>query len=175
MIIGEALKKVFAGLTLTIAGKSTTVQFHYGDQKELNHWISLQDKVKKTKYPLIWYVITNPEPLSNDKFKVSTQLILFQLTKPEVLNTTRTNTTYLNSLNPLYELVNKTLKQHPFISVMSDGKPIKYKDEPNFGVKKADGTDFEVPTSQSTKSITLDVVDAKILQIIMVVRPQCIT
>jgi hypothetical protein len=89
MRTGQAMKKVFEGKTITIENTVMPINFHYGDQKELNQWITLKDKVRESKYPLIWYVIGNEETISMGRTKIDSQLILFQLTKREVLNTTR--------------------------------------------------------------------------------------
>lgn len=177
MIIGEALKSIFSGLSLTIENRVHDVQFHYGDQKELQQWILHRNRSKLQKYPLIWYVTNSYDQITNDKFKVESQLILFQLTKREYLNTQRSKLTYLNSLNPLYDLVNKTLSRSPYVSLMNNGKPIKPKDEPNYGVEINDplstSNDFAKKTAKGEKSITLDVVDAKVLLLNMVIKPNC--
>lgn len=177
MIIGEALKNIFSGLTLQIENRIHDVQFHYGDQKELQQWILMRNRSKLQKYPLIWYVTNNYEQITKDKFKVESQLILFQLTKREYLNTQRSKLTYLNSLNPLYDLVNKTLSRSPYVSLMNNGKPIKCKDEPNYGVETNEplstSNDFAKKTAKGEKSITLDVVDAKVLRLNMVIKPYC--
>lgn len=177
MIIGEALKNIFFGLTLQIENRVHDVQFHYGDQKELQQWILMRNRSKLQKYPLIWYVTNNYEQITKDKFKVESQLILFQLTKREYLNTQRSKLTYLNSLNPLYDLVNKTLSRSPYVSLMNNGKPIKCKDEPNYGVEinepLSTSNDFAKKTAKGEKSITLDVVDAKVLRLNMVIKPYC--
>lgn len=177
MIIGEALKSIFSGLSMTIENRVHDVQFHYGDQKELQQWILMRNRSKLQKYPLIWYVTNSYEQLTKDKFKVESQLILFQLTKREYLNTQRSKLTYLNSLNPLYDLVNKTLSRSPYVSLMNDGKPIKCKDEPNYGVETNDplltSNDFAKKTAKGEKSIVLDVVDAKVLRLNMIIKPYC--
>lgn len=177
MIIGEALKSIFSGLTMTIENRVHDVQFHYGDQKELQQWILMRNRSKLQKYPLIWYVTNSYDQITNDKFKVESQLILFQLTKREYLNTQRSKLTYLNSLNPLYDLVNKTLSRSPYVSLMNNGKPIKCKDEPNYGVETNDplltSNDFAKKTAKGEKSIVLDVVDAKVLRLNMIIKPFC--
>ncbi len=175
MIIGEALKEVFTNLTIDIEDKTYDVQFHYGDQKELQQWILMRNSLKLQKYPLIWYVTNGYEQVTNDKFKIESQLILFQTTKREYLNTQRSNLTYLNSLNPLYELVNRVLSRNPYISIMNNGKHLKCKDEPNYGVEASDQNDFTNKTSKGEKSIVLDVVDAKVLRLNMVIKPYCLT
>ena len=56
MIIGEALRKVFEGMTVTYTYEgypiTDTVQFHHGSQKELNKWIALMNSGNYNKFPL---------------------------------------------------------------------------------------------------------------------------
>ena len=178
MIIGIALKEVFKNLTLNVNSVDVPVQFHFGDQKEFNMWVASKMKSNKQKYPLIWYVINNPEPFVNGKLRVETQLILFQGTKHELFNDSRYDYTYKSILEPLYELVNRTLSQHQYITLLHKGHRIPYKDEPNFGVDTNEplltSNDFAKASSKQTKSITIDVVDAKILRLKMEIYPKCI-
>jgi len=174
MIIGMALKEIFKDKTLSINSQDVTIQFHFGDQKEFNHWVASKMKSNKQKYPLIWYVINAPEPQGNGKLKVESQLILFQGTKSELFNDARYSKTYLNILEPLYELVNKTLKEHKHVSLLNSGLPIPYKDEPNYGVDTSSESDFQTKIPKGTKSITIDFVDAKILRLKMEINPNCI-
>lgn len=176
MIIGMALKEIFKDKTILVDSQEISVQFHFGDQKEFNYWVAT--KMKSQKYPLIWYVINAPIPLGNGKLRVETQLILFQGTKSEILNTTRYEQTYLKYIEPLYELVNKTLTEHRYVTLLNEGKPIPYKDEPNFGVETNNpllaSNDFAITTSKQTKSIGIVLVDAKILRLKMEITPKCI-
>lgn len=178
MIIGMALKEIFKDKTILVDSKEISVQFHFGDQKEFNYWVASKMKSKKQKYPLIWYVINTPEPQGNGKLRVESQLILFQGTKSELFNDARYQKTYLTYLEPLYDLVFKTLSEHKFVSLLYGGKPIPYKDEPNFGVDTNEpllsSNDFNKAGSKQTKSITIDVVDAKILRLKMEITPKCI-
>jgi hypothetical protein len=176
MIIGMALKEIFKDKTILVDSQEISVQFHFGDQKEFNYWVAT--KMKSQKYPLIWYVINAPTPLGSGKLKVDSQLILFQGTKSEILNTTRYELTYLKYLEPLYELVNKTLTEHRYVTLLNSGKPIPYKDEPNFGVETNNplltSNDFATTTAKQTKSIGIVLVDAKILRLKMEITPKCI-
>lgn len=168
MKVGMALKELFKGLTID----GISVQFHFGDQKELNMWIASKMKSNKQKYPLIWYVIANPEPQGNGKLRVDTQLILFQGTKSELFNTERYEKTYLTYLEPLYEKVQKMLyASRMFRFDNYNGLP--YKDEPNFGLE-ASSLDFvNLPTSSKQKSVSIDIVDAKIIYLQMEVKIKC--
>ena len=176
MIIGMALKEIFKDKTILVDSQEISVQFHFGDQKEFNYWVAT--KMKSQKYPLIWYVINAPTPLGSGKLKVDSQLILFQGTKSEILNTARYEQTYLKYIEPLYELVNKTLTEHRYVTLLNSGKPIPYKDEPNFGVETNNplltSNDFANTTAKQTKSIGIVLVDAKILRLKMEITPKCI-
>lgn len=178
MIIGMALKEVFKGKTIKVGADDVSVQFHFGDQKEFNNWIAQKMLSRSQKYPLIWYVINEPEPQGDGKLRVNTQLILFQGTNSQIFNDKRYETTYLNYLEPLYELVNYTLSRHKYVSLLHNGLPIPYLDEPNFGVdssqpNRADN-DFTKKTPKGEKGITIDIVDAKILRLNMEITPKCI-
>ena len=78
----------------------------------------------------------------------------------------------------MYELVNKTLSQHQYITLLHKGQPIPYKDEPNFGVDTNEpllsSNDFAKSSSKQTKSIGMNFVDAKILKLKMEIYPKCI-
>lgn len=158
MIVGMALKKVFEGKTIN----DVSVQFHFGDQKEFNAWVVSKMKSGKQKYPLIWYVITEPEPKLNNKLGIKSKLILFQGTKSQIFNNTRFETTYLNYLEPLYHLVSETLNKHKLIRLYD--RVLKYKDEPNFGIDSNSTTDIN----------GVDIVDAKIIYLNMDICAKCI-
>lgn len=174
MIVGMALKKVFENKTIKVGLDDVSVQFHFGDQKEFNFWVAEKMKNNKQKYPLIWYVITPHERLVNGKIRVNGQLIIFQGTKSQILNDARYNSTYLNYLEPTYQMVNKTLQENKFITLLHNGKPIPDYDEPNYGVDANNFNDFTSTEKKGTKTIGIDVVDAKILRLKMDINPQCI-
>lgn len=169
MRVGESLKVVFGGLTLN----SNTVQFHYGDQKELNAWILSQQKQNAKKYPLIWYVTGIEDKRPNGYIATEGQLILFNLTKTEYLNSYRANSTYKNVIIPLYDLVNTTLSLHPFVTLI-DRTPLKYDDKPNFGVNESTKSDFTNKTNQSEQSVATDILDARIIPLKFRIKTDCI-
>ena len=162
MIIGMALKEVFKDLKID----DISVQFHFGDQKEFNHWVVSKMKAKKQKYPLIWYVISSPEPQGNGKLRVESQLTLFQGNeKTQQLNDQRYAYTYLTYLEPLYKEVSKRLKGNKFITLLDAYNGIKYTDIPNYGIDLATA---QVPTDG------VNVVDAKVMRFRMDITPECI-
>lgn len=176
MIVGMALKKVFEGKTIAVDGLgNVSVQFHFGDQKEFNAWVVEKMKNRKQKYPLIWYVITPHERSVTGKIKVDSQLILFQGNdKTQMMNDARYATSYLKYLEPTYEMVNKVLTEHPFVTLLNLGKPLKDHDEPNYGVDSSNPNDFTNSSSKGTKSIGAVIVDAKIIKLKMEITPKCI-
>lgn len=165
MKIGIALKEVFKDIIID----GISVQYHFGDQQELNAWVTSKMLTKKQKYPLIWYVISPPEPQGNGKLRVDTQLILFQGSKQEELNTTRYEKAYLNYLEPLYTKVNQLLQNNKFVVLLDAFNGIRYKDEPNYGVEASDNF-----SASKTKTATIDIVDAKILRLKMDINPDCL-
>ena len=175
MIIGMALKKIFESKTIKVGLDDVSVQFHFGDQKEFNYWLVNR---KAQKYPLIWYVINAPEPLGDGKLKVDSQLLLFMLNeKVSMFNDVRYGYTYQKYLEPLYELVNKTLKEHKHVTLISN-KPLGYKDEPFYGIDinnpNNSSNDFSSKSIKGTKSVGVDIVDAKIVRLKMEITPKCI-
>lgn len=178
MIVGMALKKIFEGKTIKVGAEDVTVQFHFGDQKEFNDWVASKMLSKTQKYPLIWYIISDKQRQNSDIISVNSRLLIFQGTKNKIFNDKRYETTYLNYLEPTYELINKTLYSHPYVLVLNNGLKLTEFDEPNYGVdasqpNKADN-DFTKKTAKGEKSITIDVVDAKIIQIKMEINAKCI-
>lgn len=175
MIVGMALKKVFEGKTIEVGEETVTVQFHFGDQKEFNFWVAEKMKNKRQKYPLIWYVITPHERSLNGKIIIDSQLILFQGNdKTQMLNDARYNSSYLNYLEPTYEMVNKVLTADPYVILLNKGKPLKDYDEPNYGVNSSDKSDFTSTGKRGTESIGIVIVDAKIVSLKMEITPKCI-
>lgn len=170
MIVGMALKELFKDLVID----GISVQYHFGDQKELNLWIASKMKSNKQKYPLIWYVMAQPQPQGDGKLRVDTQLILFQGTKSEMFNTERYEKTYLTYLEPLYDKVSSILKQNKYISLFDAYNGINYKDEPNYGLEGSSLDFTNLPTTQKQKSVTIDIVDAKVLRLKMDINPNCI-
>jgi hypothetical protein len=181
MIIGEALNRLFNGLTvdLDIEGNTITrnVQYHYGDHKELVKWVV--SRKGREKYPLIWYV-TAPYYDEPDGFKyVSSKLIILQSTVTDWLNTKRSIKSYDQIIEPVWQKVKGKLQTNQYIQVVGD-LPKKYliKDEPSFGVETDDirlsQNDFTNKTSKGNKSVTLDVVDGRIIEIKFRIKTNCI-
>lgn len=183
MIVGDALKSILDGVLIDVIGDNNTViqralNFHYGDQKELNKWITLKNSSKLPKYPLTWYVIA-PYTESNGWIDVESKLIILTNTQPEWLNTQRKVKTYTNIIEPTWVKVKELLTSNPYIEVLGN-KPDKFliKDEPNFGIDTNDirlsQNDFTSTKKVGEKGITLDVVDGRIIRFRMRIKADCL-
>lgn len=183
MIIGEALRRLLDGdsIDLNIDGNTINrpIQFHYGDHKELIKWIKDRDSGNLKKYPLIWY-ITAPYFEENDDYKrVKTNLLILQSTKIEWLNTKRTVKSYDEIIEPVWHYLKSKIERNKFITVLGDLKnKYRIKDEPSYGVN-TDGirlsqTDFTNKSSKGNESITLDVVDGRIIELELRIKTNCI-
>jgi hypothetical protein len=112
MIIGEALKRLFAGAeyeyTNTKGDTSTrSIQFHYGDHKELVKWTKLKTQNNRPKYPLVWYVI-NPylEDNTGNKIVTSKLIILHTFSnRQDNLNDVISGLTYDSVIEPVWNVV----------------------------------------------------------------------
>lgn len=180
MIIGDALRRLIGGQTvdLTIDGTPITreIKFGYGDQRELSKWI---DDKKTSKYPLVWYVI-NPYFDQNDKYSVKSRLIILQGTEVYWFNTKRFVKSYTEVIEPVWQKVKKLLEHSTYITLKGN-KPNKYfiKDEPNYGVEakgftRTGQTDFISKGKKGEQSITIDVVDARLIDLEFNISTNCI-
>jgi len=170
MIIGMCLKEIFKEQTILVDGFDVALQFHFGDQKELNRWIASKDLYGKAKYPLVWYVTNTVETEPQNLLKSNSQLIIMYLTKSEYMNDTRFEVSYLKYIEPTYEKICKLLNENTnVLNNSSKNGFLPYKDEPNFGVETNEpnsaNSDFKKTTSKGTKSITLDIVDARVMSL----------
>lgn len=179
MIIAEALREVFKGLQVTYVYDDQTitsnVEFHYGSQIELNNWVATMNQQGLNKYPLIWYV-RDKYTEHNDYKDVFARLILFTSTEPFWLNYVRTTETYTKVLDPLANMVKERLDSHLHVSVYAKDITRRYDilDEPNYGVGLGDKQDFNTTQKKGEKGITIDPVDAKIMDFHMRINTKCI-
>ena len=180
MIIGEALGRLFKDLsvTLNIDGNTITrdVQYHYGDHKELQKWIATKSG---QKYPLLWYV-TAPYTEEPNGFKnVHSKLLIFQQTQIDWFNTKRSVKSYDQIIEPVWQSVKAKLIAEQNIQLLGDIKSkFEIVDEPSYGVETNDirlsQNDFTRTTKKGTESITLDVVDGRIIKLHMRLKTECI-
>lgn len=180
MIIGEALKRLIDGTEITLTkGDETvnkTIKFHYGDQKELIKWIA--DR-QSDKYPLVWYIV-NPYFDEPDGYKhVSTSILILQWTEVSWFNSKRTLKSYDEVIEPVWQKVKSLLERSQYITLLGDLRTkYRIKDEPSFGVNtsgiRLGQTDFTNKQSKGDESITLDVVDGRIVELNFRIKTNCI-
>lgn len=177
MIVASALKKVFEGLTY--GEINTPIKFGYGDQKELNLWIADQNKkMNSSKYPLIWYVL-NEYTEFQGWITTDVRLVLMHGTQTDKFNEWRNTESYVKVLNPVWAVVENTIKMNRYIDIKGE-RETKFKqlDIPNYGVEtdapSNQANDFTTKSQRGKKSITIDVVDAKIINFRMRINVNCI-
>jgi hypothetical protein len=176
MIIATALGTLFNGQTVNVIDQGTpiankSVNFHYGDQKELLLWIKLRGN--KGKYPLIWYVLNNYTE-HEGWYETDAKIVVMQLTKGDPLNTWRQSNSYLGIIDPVTELVKEKLKNQ-FVQIVSQDLETRFtfKDEPNYGVDTSE-SDFNSTKENGTKSIVTDIVDARTIRFRLRIKAKCI-
>lgn len=180
MIVGEALKRACAGMTVKYKGVEQPVNFGYGDHAELLKWLAFMNKTpNKAKYPLIWYVIA-PYTELNGELEVRSRLLIMQNTKPDWLNGEKVLETYTALIDPVWQKLKVILANHKFINVIGPRPDLKYiiKDEPNYGVDTDDirlsENEFSRVSKKATQNISTDYVDGRIIGLHFKIKPQCI-
>lgn len=175
MEVGEALKRLFDGKEMTYKeGKLTkkvNIKCHYGDQYELNKWVGIQNASNRQKYPLVYYVLGSNKTELNGKVRTKARIILLLSNKYESLNDQRNLDSYKKILNPLFEIIKEEFKLNPYIHVWGS-LPKKYdvSDEPLFGISTNDFAKLK----EEPKSATIDVVDAKVIDLDLEININCI-
>lgn len=175
MIIAKALEEVLKDILIQYQYNFEFVeavsQFHFGSQLELNKWIIDKNNRQLKKYPLIWYVLEKSNDVKGMQGYKETyaRLILFQATDKFWFNDQRTAETYLKVLEPLFEKIKERLLSNPYISIITENgyKQFEDLDFPNYG------TEQEFNGSKGEK-ITLDPVDAKVIEFHLRINPHCI-
>lgn len=174
MIIATAFKSLFEGLTVNVSNEGTPVErgvnFHYGDQKELNLWVKLRGNLEK--YPLIWYVLS-PYTELNGWYETSAKLLVMQKTKSPPLNTWRRDNSYIGIIDPVWTAAKDLIEQNQYIETPSVNLKDRFriKDEPNFGINGSFDSG-EVPSGE--QSVTTDIVDARVIRFNLRIKANCI-
>lgn len=173
MIIATALGKVFEGITIPYNSVEQSVNYHYGDQKELLAWINLKTKAKKRKYPLIWYVLSNFTEFDG-WYETDATLVILQNTKLEWFNPTRQEESYTKIIDPIWQKVKILLSQNGYIEVMGN-MATRYSilDEPNYGVDP-NSKDLKTANAKGAKSATTDITDARQITFRLRIKANCI-
>ena len=172
MIIGSALGRLFKDMTvdLVVNGEPITrsVQYHYGNEKELNKWILDRNAGGLMKYPLVWYIV-NPYREEIDYKICKTKLLILQSTEIDWFNDKRSVKSYDEIIEPTWQKIKATIANNDYIYVI--GEPYnKYviKDEPMFADNLRNGSE------KNSKSITLDIVDGRIIDLEIKIKTNCI-
>ena len=106
-------------------------------------------------------------------------MIIFQSTEVEWFNSKRVVKSYDEVIEPVWQKVKGILQKNQFVTILGS-LPNKYKikDEPSYGVN-TDGirlgqSDFTTKSKKGTQSITLDVVDGRIIELNLRIKTNCI-
>lgn len=183
MIIGEALRIIFKGLSVSYEYENQNVtkevRFHHGSQIELNKWFAHQQNNNFEALPLIWYVRDKYTDHNGYK-RTYARLILFTSTEPDWFNDERAYESYAKVLEPIFEQVQQRLSNSKFINVFGAlNKKYDVLDEPDYGVgldtsSRLSGSDFNTTTKKGQKGITISRVDAKIIDFDLEINTNCI-
>ena len=184
MIIGNAIGNLLTPFTvnLTVDGQAVndrTVNYHYGDQKELVKWINFKDKTNTSKYPLVWYVPAQFVE-HNNVYYTQSNLIILQNTVLRWFNDERYVRTYTEVIDPVYRALRLKIEQSPYMHVIGPNQKEQYKlkDEPSYGVNTNDirlgQNDFSSRSTKKDESVSLDYVDARIVNINFRIEPDCL-
>lgn len=171
MIVGEYLQKVFKGLKLHHKGKRlgevSDVKCEYGDELALVAWTTAMRS--KSKYPLIWVSDANYTEHAG-YLTAKVRFILLQNTTYSWLNNERYDNRFKDTLRPLADLVEDTLKKSLTVNVVGSGTSRFTRcDEPLWSVS---GGKFQRPNSGSAST---DIVDAITLDCEIEININCLT
>lgn len=175
MIIANAFKRLFTGAVadctfLGVAKPNTTIQYWYGDQKELISWITQRKNL--TNYPLIWYVI-NEYTEFQGWYETDARLVIMQDTQLQRLNDWRTQNSYEGVLEPVWEVVQETLIKSQQIEIFGAFQDrFKLQTIPNYGVEPSNSLSNSNPTNE--KSISIDWVDCLVVDFKLRIKAKCI-
>lgn len=171
MIIANALKRLFDGAEakctfLGVEKPNTTIQFWYGDQKELIAWITQRKNL--VNYPLIWYVL-NEYTEFQGWYETNARLVIMQDTQLQPLNDWRNSNSYEGILEPVWNVVQSKLINNGYVEVMGDMQTMfKLNTIPNYGVEPTSITD------SSKESISTDLVDCLAVDFKLRIKAKCI-
>jgi len=171
----EALKTVFKDLTINVDNQDVKVNFNYGDQNDYNKWQFEMKLWEKQKYPLIWMppsIDVRHHKQKNFTYDVDDELILFMGSELNYNNSERYVYNYIKYIKPLEDKIQSILERHPFIQLYEN--PVQPYDIPNFGTNNDADFDSSSSKKKDPKSITIDIVDARILKIKLNINVNCI-
>jgi len=179
MIIATALGALFNSMTIQYNDADVVVNYHYGDQKELNAWIKNMTSGGVRKYPLVWYILNDFTEL-NGWYETEARVIVFQNTMSEWFNPKRQEESYTKIIEPVTKEIEKRLTQSGYVEIPSRDLKTRFikKDEPNYGVdtnnENLTSSDFKSTKSYGTQSIATDIVDARLIRFPLRIKAECL-
>jgi len=179
MIIANALKRLFSGLTadvvlLGVSKPDTTIKYWYGDQKELIAWITNQNtRSTPEKYPLVWYVLGEYTEFQG-WYSTNARLVIMQDTRVAELNDWRNSNSYEGILEPVWAVVKSKLTKEIFVDIVSQemADQFKLRTIPNYGVEPSNTLNGSNPTKE--KSVNIDLVDCLVVDFKLRIKANCI-
>lgn len=173
MIIATALGSLFNGMTIDYNNVAQTVNYHYGDQKELNAWIKNMTSGGVRKYPLVWYVL-NTFTEFQGVYETEATLAIFQNTDSSWFNPKRKEESYTKIIDPTWQAIKVIFSENQFVEVMGNlATQYSIIDEPNYGVNPT-AVDAKIDSDKADKSIATDIVDARFIRLKLRINAQCI-
>lgn len=175
MIIGRALGFVFDGLTIEAPSGTLVVANNMGNQDALNKYIAKSDRDESRKFPLIFYVTGHVKKLGNYRY-CDTDLIIMMNTKEHLLYKDRSDKTYRDYIEPIYEKVKQTLQRNIFITDLSEKiDRYEFDDVPNYGIRNEESNKSSKPAAViQNKSVITDYVDARIVKLRIKINTNCL-
>jgi len=178
MIIADAFRKIFDGLAVDIVSNgqplSTTLKFGYGDQTELLKWLANeQNRTNPDKYPLSWYILSQfTEHLG--WYETDASLFIMTTTVPEWFNTKRQTESYVNIIEPVWQLIKSKLETTQHVSVFASDYEKRFWifDFPDFGLTESPQSKLDV--NSNNKSLSSDIVDARLVKFKLRIKANCI-
>jgi len=153
------------------------INYHWGDQTELNRYLILkgeniavknalkgQNEQLELKYPLIWLVLPNTGVKAEADWVIhrGTRLVIAKNTRTDVLNATRWNVSFSLLSGIANILLNKLNGKFTQVYQSNQIPQVKVTKYPLYSVNGKD-------------NITIDVWDALVLDIDIIVKTDCIT
>lgn len=172
MIVEQYLKQVFNNMelkhTFNDRPKKSKVICEYGDELELVRWVTaMNNSTSKQKYPLIW--VSSEKYYKHAGFiKAKVRFILIQDSLYSWLNAERYKKEFRETLTPLCDMVEDTLKKSLTINVVGSGvNRFTRSDAPLWSISDK----FERPSNGSAST---DIVDAMTLDCEIEININCL-
>lgn len=153
------------------------VNYHWGDQIELNRYLTWkgeniavknaikgQNEQEELKYPLIWLVLPNTGIKGESDWVIhrGTRLVISKNTRSELLNDTRWNVSFLLLSGIANTFLNKINGKFTQIWQSNQIPQVKITKFPLYSINRKD-------------NVVIDVWDALVLDLDLIVKTDCIT